>query len=394
MERKYTNVNHAFYDLVSGISTGAIPTTAKPSRYGDVLMIEEPCTITYLNPLQRVLLSTERDCNPFFHVFEALWMLAGRNDVAPLKYYASRMGKFSDNGKTHNGAYGYRWRQANGHLVEFDMGMGRGSEWQTVDQLKIIIDQLKDKPESRRVVLQMWNVEDDLLKIDTSKDVCCNVCAFFSIRDPDDGLTCGPFHPDVTAGTRKHGDRMRPLELDMTVVNRSNDMIWGMLGANVVHFSFLQEYVANCVGVGTGAYHQFTNNLHVYKERWNPEQLLSNTDEQETYMTFYPSKGFIPLVKDPATFDQEVKQFVGINGDGNEIVGNLTWQEGNLTWQEPFLQRVAQPMCHAFHRHKARDYDAALHWVEKVEPGDWRTAARNWINKRMEMWSKKKDVVE
>ena len=36
--------------------------------------------------------------------------------------------------------------------------------------------------ESRRAVLQMWNVEDDLLKVDSSRDVCCNLSVLFTVE--------------------------------------------------------------------------------------------------------------------------------------------------------------------------------------------------------------------
>ena len=38
--------------------------------------------------------------------------------------------------------------------------------------------------------------------------------------------------------------KVREGKLNMTVSNRSNDVIWGTFGANVVHMSILQEYVA------------------------------------------------------------------------------------------------------------------------------------------------------
>ena len=102
-----------------------------------------------------VLFNSARDCNPWFHLYESLWMLAGRNDVASIAYYAKNMANYSDDGKTLNGAYGFRWR----HMV------ARGQPWKGVDQLDILVNHLKADPTSRRAVLQMWNVEDDLLKI-------------------------------------------------------------------------------------------------------------------------------------------------------------------------------------------------------------------------------------
>src|SRR5690606_3416900 len=154
--------------------SGAIRTEITSSRVGEVAYIPEPVMITYQEPRKRVLFSEARDANPFFHLYESLWMLAGRDDVAPLAYYSSKIAEIaSDNGQTFNGAYGRRWRR-----------MLSDSNGDEVDQLKILIEHLRQLPNSRRAVLQMWTVGDDLLNIGTpvdySKDVCCNTCVYFS----------------------------------------------------------------------------------------------------------------------------------------------------------------------------------------------------------------------
>jgi thymidylate synthase len=353
MEIEAKNVNHAFSAVVHGIASGDIPTTASPSRYGPVWVITRPLTITYLNPLDRVLSNEGRDVNHFFYLFEALWMLAGRNDVEPLAYYANKMREFSDNGKTFNGAYGYRWRHANGHSEEHDTGIGIMSEWKTTDQLALIINELKQRPESRRCVLQMWGVEGDLLKIAPSvcKDVCCNLCIMFLINP---ATKC----------------------LDMTVINRSNDLIWGTLGANVVHMSFLLEYMAACIGVQVGVYHQISNNAHVYDATFTPDkwQPLEDTTVYDLPM----GRWHIPLVKNPVTFDRECKEFVE------------TWgKDGSRNWKEPFLQHVASPFCWAFYLHKQRNYPLALAAIENVAADDWRIAGKGWIERRRDAWEKK-----
>lgn len=100
MHLKYTNINHAFREIVQGIHTGDIPTIKSPSRNGDVLQIPEPLMVTYQRPWERVLFNAARDCNPFFHLVEAMWMLAGRNDVETVAHYASNMSNYSDDGET------------------------------------------------------------------------------------------------------------------------------------------------------------------------------------------------------------------------------------------------------------------------------------------------------
>ena len=395
MHYRVRNVNEAFNILVA-IFQHESPTliSRSTSRVGDVLYIQEPVTITYTHPRERVLFNQSRDANPFFHLYESLHMLAGRNDIAPVAYYAANYAKQVQDGDSPvaNGAYGYRWRR-----YEQMNEWGHGSRYESVsyvDQLKLIVEQLKAKPDSRRCVLQMWNIEDDLLKIDTSKDVCCNTHAYFSLRKPVEST---PFP------SRPITNDPYPWILDMTVCNRSNDLIWGALGANVVHFSFLQEYLAACIGCEVGVYNQFTNNLHVYVDRFEPEKWLadetpdfySETVKHTSKLRHYGMKEFmpggeseipegstltigtpvqpIPLVKDPATFDRECAEFVERHKQ-DVLAGR---------YKEPFLQDVAQPMCIAFHHHKRRDYVSALMIAKDlIRADDWRIASVNWLLKR------------
>jgi hypothetical protein len=137
------------------------------SRSGRVIEYPNPVMTVYKCPEERVLFYPSRDANPFFHLFEALWMLAGRDDLEYVQQFNKRMEDFSDDGTTLNGAYGYRWR-----------------EYWLKDQLDLLIEHLTDHPDSRRAVLQMWSV-DDLQKIvddPTYKDVPCNTQVYFKIR--------------------------------------------------------------------------------------------------------------------------------------------------------------------------------------------------------------------
>lgn len=404
MEKRYRNVNQAFFGLVRDLQKGSINTRVEESRNGPVIQIDEPAMITYEKPLERVLFNQDRDVNPFFSVYESLWMLAGRNDVASVAYYAANMKNYSDDGKTLNGAYGYRWRNYSTPDAPQTDYIGI-----QVDQLDVIVKHLKEKPNSRRVVLQMWNVEDDLLKIDNGKDVCCNLNVLFSLRvipscctertnaKPNDGRNIEmDFRCSIDAGhTGPHqsgcapwGDGGSPIVrvLDMTVLNRSNDLVWGMLGANYVHFSFLQEYMAARLGVEVGRYTQFSNNLHVYTENnsgFHPEKWLAN-GVQDLYSETSPiNLCHVPLVRDPVMFDREVKEFV-------ELHKNDQQANGAESWNEPFLHSVAQPMMQAFHLHKQRLYNFALEHCSHIQPLDWRTVATNWINKRKANYEAKK----
>ena len=213
------NVNGAFAAAVRLIQKEQY-TSTQESRNGTTIEFVEPVATEYSRPAERVLFSPERDANPFFHFFEALWMLAGRNDVAFPASIVARTAEYSDDGIIAQAAYGHRWRRA------FE-----------VDQVEEIIKHLRVKPDSRRAVLTMWSPLWDFGGTWASKDIPCNTQAYFKVRDG---------------------------KLRMTVCCRSNDMLWGAYGANVVHFSMLQEYIADKLGLLLGPYTQVSDSLHVY----------------------------------------------------------------------------------------------------------------------------------
>jgi thymidylate synthase len=392
------NVNEAFRVLVESIHEGWIPTEVEASRYGEVIRVPEPVIVTYTHPLERVLFNAARDANCFFSLYESLYFLAGRNDVAPLAYYNSRMPEFSDDGEMFNDSYGFRWRRAT--TWKWEYSEGPEAEQSLLDQLDILVDHLKTKPESRRAVLQMWNLDDDLLKIDDSKAVCCNLSAVFRVewgrcpRCADiaaSGVVMAPFAPcSHCKGTPSDA----PEILNMTVFNRSNDLVYGMLGANAVHFSFLLEYMAARLGLKVGKYHQVTSDLHAYTKTWEPEKWLAdgtpdyyNPKAEDPYP---PLDGHhtnspagvhtIPLVKNPEYFERECSRVVDLN-DGNGVYDTRV---SSGKWEEPFFQTVSQPMFNAYHAYKSGAYGHALRWADLIAAPDWRIVAKGWIQRRLE----------
>lgn len=387
MHVKFSNIDLAFKFFVNyfATTTNKQVLVDKTSRNGIVRQIDQPVIITYLSPLRRVLTNEYRDANPFFHVVESLWMLAGRNDLAALQRYVSTFDQFSDDGETLNGAYGYRWRHAHLRPPAQEVGDEIGG----VDQLAVLIDHLSKYPDSRRAVLQMWNVADDLLKITgqetfnavdgfqkwepPSKDVCCNLSAVFSLTklDEENGKTAWV--------------------LDMTVFNRSNDLIWGALGANAVHFSFLQEYVAACLSVRmnhsveVGVYNQVTNNLHVYLDRFDPSFWLHDDRQRSLDCSAYAQEpldycpgGHVPLVSDPERFDCELALLFR---EPKEI--------RQTDFSEPFLAKVAVPMILAFDFHKQRSYGTSILVADTIQDVYWRQASLRWLHKRWQSYEAK-----
>ena len=333
-----TDVNSAFETLIK-LFQESPDIKERNSRNGPVMYLDEPVTVTYTQPTNRVLLYPNRNANPFFHLYESLWMLAGRRDVKPLTRYVTRMKEYSDDGEVLNGAYGYRWRKAENH--DYTQGGWGNPE---VDQLQILTDHLKTQPDSRRAVLQMWNVEDDLLRIENSKDVCCNLSILFS-RDSD--------------------------KLNMTVFNRSNDLIWGMLGANYVHFTMLQEHIAHRLDLQAGVYHHITNNLHVYKSNWNPVMWLS----EKLPHVYTPGVEFRTSLIE---VDSLTREFDNIN---EFVKGWDLYMSTTKRLYDNFSWAVTIPMLNAHTWYRFRNYERAMNSLSYVQEPNWRRAGMEWMRR-------------
>lgn len=200
----------------------------------------------YHHPQFRVLFNEARDANPFFHLLEAMWMLAGRQDLEFVAAFASNMRTFSADGKTLQAAYGWRWRN---HFDIQKIEQPEGTHQVDRDQLGYVVRKLVEKPGSRQVVLTMWDPTTDLVDTEeNAKDRACNLSVVFTPR------------PNMVEG------QLFGYRLDMTVYNRSNDLVWGAYGANQVHFGFLHEVVATAACMTQGTYTQIGANTHLYTE--------------------------------------------------------------------------------------------------------------------------------
>jgi len=334
------NVNHA---LPEGLRMLDLEGVQRDSRNGPVKVVPGPVTTVYRKPTERVMFYPDRDCNPFFHLFESLWMLAGRNDVAYVKQFVKRMETFSDDGVTFNGAYGFRWREFFGQ-----------------DQLEKVAQALRDNPEDRRQVVQIWDASD-LGKV--SKDLPCNTQVYFG---------------------RGHEG-----ELNMTVCNRSNDVIWGAYGANAVHFSYLLEYMAAWIGCPVGAYWQISNNFHGYLNTYEPlkhlADLAADPYRQPPLNEPY-AVGMVtpfPLVNTGiATWEKDLMMFLE---EGENAIG----------YSDPFFRRVAVPMLRAYRAYKdnvgEQRYALALGELSQVKATDWQLAGQEWIERRFKKFVKAQD---
>lgn len=345
------------------------------SRNGDVVVSPVPVTTVYQFPRERVLFSPVRDANPFFHLMESLWMLAGRNDIGFPCFFNGKFEKYSDDGKTFHGAYGHRWLRAFGDLTPSESrnneSIIRGEIHPSMNQLKKIGQELRRDPTSRRCVLQMWSAPLDLPLAtgkEQGKDVPCNTHAYFLVNNGN---------------------------LDMTVCCRSNDIVWGAYGANAVHMSIMMEYVAVIVGVPVGCYRQISNNYHAYVSLFgsdweeNMRAMGADAARADEYID-----GIEPsvVVEDAAKFDADISEF--FKAWDARATGSL--MEINLDYfSTKFFRDCALPMFASWFFRKAKAGDG-LNELEpmKADHEDWYIACREWIIRREEAKKAKVKVDE
>lgn len=298
------------------------------SRNGPVLVLPAPMITTYLKPFERVLVAPNRDANPFFHLAEALWMLAGEQNLDPvLTTFLPRMKDFSDDGRTLAGAYGYRWRGYYGR-----------------DQIEQAITELQRNPLSRQVVIAIYDgTEDGFRREHGTKDLPCNLTVVLDRRFG------GP--------------------LNLTLFNRSNDMVWGAYGANIVQFSMLQEYIASRLGVPMGWLVQVSTNFHGYVSTLPGGEAVY----ADPYATNAVHGTPFFMDTDQLSWHDDLLTFVRAPYTPIE------------TYSSRYFRGVVGPMAVAHQAYKEHNLTEAIEILGRYgrQGDDWRYAGLQWLTRRL-----------
>lgn len=331
------------------------------SRNGPVRRLYEPLVTSLNNPNRRVLFNAARDINPFFHYMECLWIVCGQDDVASIAYFNKRFAEYSDDGETLSGAYGKRLA--------------------TGDQIAKAVELLKRSKYTRRAVLSLWTPSDLNRE---SKDIPCNLF----------------INPQII------GDY-----LDMTVHNRSNDILWGMLGANICHFSFLHEYLYALLlptypTLRLGRLHQLTANAHIYTDVYSDEKILDILVE-----AYAQPKTPYEMQRKDAWLHPSMAKMLAFEDTGNQPL--FMWdseeilQVASHNYRAPILRllpvlpdaielkrfdhsdlghpmtaTITCPLMQSWMHYKNKDYENAIKAAEQIMQDDWRTVCVNWLRRR------------
>lgn len=174
---------------------------------------------TLRDPLRRLVTHPARRINLVFHFAEALWYLAGRDDLAYLAYYAPSMRRYSADGLCLTGS-------AHGPRI-FRYGGGAGDQWAAAAQA------IRDDPDTRCAVIQIFHPRE--LLDPGNPDVACTLALQYILLE----------------------GRMHAI-----TYMRAGDVYRGMV-ADVFSFTFLQEMMARQLRVPVGSYTHITGSLRL-----------------------------------------------------------------------------------------------------------------------------------
>jgi hypothetical protein len=253
------------------------------------------------------------------------------------------MANFSDDGVRFFSAYGHRLRK-------LAPGRADGTNRQT-DQITEAIRRLKVNPDDRQVVLTIRDPQDMWYK---GKDTACNLMVDCKVRDG---------------------------KLNITVFNRSNDYIWGMLGTNAVQFSSLQQYMAGHIGCAVGTYHQVTNSMHVYvNEQW--DKICKNIS---FWADPYKTDGIAAydmMQGNPDNWDADLQLFFHLYDLNPAAISDNVFYT-------PYFKDVVTPMWYTLQAWKQfketrdrQDYINLVRCAHTIQALDWQRGVKEWIARR------------
>lgn len=219
------SLNEAVVKAIKLIDAEGIESTSKSNVGPDATNIQVYNTLIKItNPRDRYLDIIGRKNNIFAMIAETFWTLAGDDKVDPyLSFYLPRAADFSDDGLKWRAAYGPR-------IYEHD-------------QLQGVLDQLQKNTLTRQAVIGIYDqtLDSQVHLPNGTKDIPCNNMIY---------LYSTPVNPD---------------NINLHVIQRSGDVIWGLGSINIFIWTILQEIVANMLDKDVGYYTHYVNNLHVYK---------------------------------------------------------------------------------------------------------------------------------
>lgn len=190
-------------------------------------------------------------------IYELLWFLRGDTNIGYLREHGVRIwDEWADKDGNLGPVYGAQWR----HWPAPD---GR-----TIDQIKEVLDQIKNTPDSRRMIVSAWNVG----QLDQMALMPCH--ALFQFYVADGKLSC-------------------------QLYQRSADTFLGV-PFNIASYALLTLMVAQVCGLKPGEFVHSFGDVHIYRNHFDQVQLQLSREPRPL-----PVMKINPDVKDLFSFRYE-----------------------------------------------------------------------------------------
>ena len=211
---KFNTANEAFHKLYDMIIKDGVDFAGTKALFNVGFEIEYPA----LNSISDS--KVKRNWSIEYAYAEWRWYMSGDRNIAKLGELYGKVPQIWQ-----------RMADADGNV-----NSNYGWQWERTSQLDIVIQMLKDNPETRQAAISIYDGKEIS---DYAHDTPCTYAVQFTVLNN---------------------------KLNMSVVMRSNDLWYGFCN-DQYQFSNLQMLVAHRAGYDVGTYYQFEHNLHLYNDK-------------------------------------------------------------------------------------------------------------------------------
>ena len=205
-------------------------------------------------------------------IYELLWFLQGDTNVKYLQEHGVRIwNEWADENGELGPVYGHQWRS----WPDYAGG--------TIDQIQYVIDQLKNNPDSRRMIVSAWNVAE-VNKM--ALPPCHTIFQFYTAPLPD--------------GRRR---------LSLQLYQRSADTFLGV-PFNIASYALLLQMMAQVCDMVPGDFIHTTGDTHLY---------LNHLEQARLQLTREPRP--LPTMK----INPDVKSIFDFKYEDFELEGYDPW---------------------------------------------------------------------
>ncbi len=205
-------------------------------------------------------------------IYELLWFLQGDTNVKYLQEHGVRIwNEWADENGELGPVYGHQWRS----WPDYAGG--------TIDQIQYVVDQLKNNPDSRRMIVSAWNVAE-VNKM--ALPPCHTIFQFYTAPLPD--------------GRRR---------LSLQLYQRSADTFLGV-PFNIASYALLLQMMAQVCDMVPGDFIHTTGDTHLY---------LNHLEQAKLQLTREPRP--LPTMK----INPDVKSIFDFQFEDFELEGYNPW---------------------------------------------------------------------